>query len=259
VSHATETDAKSVHNTTYTVDICGALKGSECHSGAWGIVYSPICQLLFACTYILIQWFCLVCGVVQIVPKDGSPIIDDHIDIAGMYPLGTSLDPRITNLKTINEREGVRLEMNGGRHPYEGTEGVKQMAIIDFLCDQERTGLEGLEKGGDDKLRIKRREAEQQLKARSPEDDNKGGSDEKEGNGDDKKDGDDTRSLRFKSYGHDEDRKADVLRLDWVTKYACDNYERDEEDPDSKNHWGFFTWFIVLYAPLFSATHRVFI
>jgi hypothetical protein len=143
--------------------------------------------------------------------------------------------------------------MNGGRHPFEGEGGVKQMAIIDFLCDQERTGLEGLEKGGDDKKRIKRREAEQQLKARSPEDDNDGGSGEKEGNGDD----DDARSLRFKSYGHDEDRKADILKLEWLTKYACDSYEHDEEDPDTKNHWGFFTWFIVLYVPSFRPDHRV--
>jgi hypothetical protein len=183
-----------------------------------------------------------------ITPTKGSSFLDHHISIAGNYVMGhgRTLDPTITNLKKINGREGVRLELHGGKHPFNDKHGEKQVAIIDFICDPDRTGLEGLESDGGDKKMLKAREAElsERQQRRSPADD-----DEKDGDndGDDsKKEKEDTsRSLRFKSYGHDEDRDADALRLEWYTKYACDAYE-GHHDTDGGSHWGFFTWFIVL-------------
>ena len=57
---------------------------------------------------------------------------------------------------------------------------------------------------------------------------------------------DDGKSLTFVSYGSIDD-KTDVLRLNWRTKYACEDFEDDDDESSSKgSHWGFFTWFIIM-------------
>ena len=57
---------------------------------------------------------------------------------------------------------------------------------------------------------------------------------------------DDGKSLTFVSYGAI-DEKTDVLRLNWRTKYACEDFEDDDDDSSNKSsHWGFFTWFIIM-------------
>lgn len=184
-------------------------------------------------------------------PKGGEPFLDHNINIAGNYVglSGKSLDPRITNLKKVDEREGVRLELHGGKHPFESRRGEEQMAVIDFVCDPDRTGLEGLVSEEEDKEQVKTRRAAY-LRPRSPKDDDKKDDDKKDDEKDDGDD-DDTRSLRFKSYGHDSEHNTETLHLEWRTKYVCDSYEGEpvpdpEPDPRAGNHWGFFTWFIVL-------------
>jgi len=52
-------------------------------------------------------------------------------------------------------------------------------------------------------------------------------------------------SLTFVSYGPVEGREnMEVLRLDWRTKYACEDFEDDADG--KKGGWGFFTWFILM-------------
>jgi hypothetical protein len=55
-----------------------------------------------------------------------------------------------------------------------------------------------------------------------------------------------TPSLYFEDY--DTTGKAeDVLTLIWRTKYACED-AKQEKDAEKKSHWGFFTWFIIMYV-----------
>lgn len=126
-----------------------------------------------------------------------------------------------------SEKEGVRLTLKGGVYERE------QRAVIELLCDKSRTGLEGEwepkdkpapDESKEEKLQRKLARAgdvafpEKQLKK------------------------DDT-ALVWQSYGHSEDKNIDVLKLTWHTKYAC---EERVERSDPSNHWGFFTWIVIL-------------
>ncbi|KAI9760470.1 MAG: hypothetical protein M4579_001664 [Chaenotheca gracillima] len=218
-------------NTTYTINPCnklrrtkGVAKDKECPNGAH------------------------VCGIEHVLYDDGH-LDEDPLGIkviAGDFPTshGLSLDAQWTRLSTSSshadsEKEGLRLEMHGGRYPLKSS-GKKQKAIVEFLCDRERTGLErgsGLGDGSkkDDE---KEDEGEPEERRRRAEDD------------DDEEDGrhqtsnSDEKSLRLISYKEGE--TEDILRLEWRTKYACEG-ETDRKDGGSGNgHWGFFTWFIII-------------
>lgn len=109
---------------------------------------------------------------------------------------------------------------------------MAQQAIIDFVCDPER---DGLERPGADKGEGKSKRAEE-ADATDDDDANE--------NHDSNEKADDASSLRFISYGHEEDLGSDVLRLEWLTKHACEGFEGDDES--KSNSWGFFTWLIIL-------------
>lgn len=158
---------------------------------------------------------------------------------------GGELNPKYTRLRNSGshadaDREGLRVELNGGDHA-----GVKQKAIVEFVCDQDKTGLEGLTgKAMADKTRRE----------------------EEDGDGQDRKplpDPNEGKSLKFLNYrventggsGSHEDEEMGVLRLEWMTKYACEKTKggKNREDdpvpgtpPSKTSGWGFFTWFIVM-------------
>ncbi|OJD13758.1 hypothetical protein AJ78_05808 [Emergomyces pasteurianus Ep9510] len=168
----------------------------------------------------------MVCGVQR--SSDENKILG-AIPIAGNFVQnsGRSLDPKITRLKSSDSQlEGLRIELHGGKYPFNGKD-FKQQAVIEMTCDRERTGLEGDWTG----KRVKR-VAEDGSGGDKPDDK----PDNKKGEQDDKK------SLRFKSYGQVDN--VFVLRLDWSTKYACEDFEDDGNGKG--NHWGFFTWLIVV-------------
>lgn len=136
----------------------------------------------------------------------------------------------------------MRVKISGGTIPEpELKKKYPASAIIDFQCDPDRTGLEGLK--NDDDL-------DQATDSKLRRDDG-----EKDDSGD--KEGEDkpdtkTSSLTFQSFNLVDDKEGFVLRLDWKTKYACEDYKR--ENPGSgggsgSGHWGFFTWLIIMYAP----------
>lgn len=169
-----------------------------------------------------------VCGIERsYVPDDETWGITGVIPVAGNYETGGggSFDPKIIRLKAADaDAEGVRIEMHGGKYPFFSNTGRKQQAVFEFICDHDRTGLEGLE---DADTRNFRKRVDQGL-------------------GDPEKKDEEVNSLRFKSYGPVDD--IDVLRLDWLTKKACEDEEDDDSDDEKKSdgHWGFFTWFIVM-------------
>jgi hypothetical protein len=117
-------------------------------------------------------------------------------------------------------REGIRAILHGGRFPFEDKkEGRNQRAIIEFVCDKEKTGLEGDEKDNgdmeddkdDDKKEKDGDKKEEKLRRR--EESSEGKCEESDS------------SLRFCGYRTEEDGKDKVqtLRLEWRTKYACED------------------------------------
>lgn len=178
-------------------------------------------------------------------PADNSHTITKVIPIAGEYATshGRHLDPVLTRLKNSashsdSGREGVRVEFNGGSYPFEKSKGLKEKAIIEFVCDPDRTGLEHVE----NKTRTDSKDEKKEEKRAE------GGEDKgKEGDEDDETKPEDEPSLQFVSFNveGEPDRQVQVLRLNWRTKYACEG--KTEHAPSSKsNHWGFFTWFLIM-------------
>jgi hypothetical protein len=165
------------------------------------------------------------------------------LPIAGYEnPLGGgSKDVEINLLKSLDpSTEGVRVKISGGTIlETEMKKKYPASAIIDFQCDPDRTGLEGLK--NDDDL-----DQATDSKLRRDDDEEKDDGDDKEG--DDKPDTK-TSSLTFQSFGLVDDKEGFVLRLDWKTKHACEDYKRDNPDSSGGNgggHWGFFTWLIIM-------------
>lgn len=219
-------------------------------------VLHPPCPYVFANTP-------TVCGIRS--EHDLSGIKNDSItpiDIAGNYVLQSGrnmqLDPKFELLRDSKSnsdasREGVRIELHGGRLPFEDKKaGTDQRAIIEFVCDKEREGDEGGEKDDNE------RADDGKDKEGDKKDDDKKDDDKKDSDGEKKeerlrrRDGegkgkceDSDASLRFCGYDLEDvgkDKKARTLRLEWRTKYACE----DAPAPDGGSHWGFFTWFIIM-------------
>lgn len=114
------------------------------------------------------------------------------------------------------------MRLGGGQYLDDKKTKKDAGAVIEFQCDPTRSGLEGISTEEDT--------AEEQLRAKEDGDES----------------GDKSRSLRFQSFGP-ADNESYVLKLDWKTRYACDDYLSSKKG-GSSNHWGFFTWFIVMYA-----------
>ncbi|KAF2143492.1 uncharacterized protein K452DRAFT_325997 [Aplosporella prunicola CBS 121167] len=247
----------SVMNFTFTLDICKGLKdntkiptGDKCPVGT------------------------RVCGIDSSYnPAENHEQIVQVVPIAGDFQgsTGKTLDPKITRLRHSDsnadaDKEGLRIELNGGKYPMNKRKGQKQKALIEFLCDNR---TDGVDESQEDKEKEKRREErrlarllkrEEQKKDEDGEkDDDKDDDKDKDDDDDDDddKDSEDKRPLKFISYKEEADQTK-VLRLEWRTKYACE--KRDGADSPSKTrseHWGFFTWFIIIVF-LAIATYLIF-
>ncbi len=228
----------------------------------------------------------VVCAIKRVI-GDESDSITEVIPIAGSLENheGTAFDYEVTRLKTSDsnadsKKEGLRLVLKGGRHQLRD-----QRAVIEFLCARNQTGLEG-EWEAEDKYEKSSKRKRDDKKDDDKKDDDKKDDDKKDDDkkdddkkdddkkdddkkddkkDDDKKDGDDNKkggddeevehqlkkddaALIWESYGTEKD--ADILRLTWHTKYACekrdDNDVEDPEKPASGGSWGFFTWVFIM-------------
>lgn len=188
-------------NTTYVLNICNVLgKAANRPEGKCGMSKN-------------------VCGFVRETPEDGNGISQWGYPIAGLEPLGHGTkDPEFTRLSEIDEnKQGLRIKMTGGEYRSGIDAKTKKAgAIIDFTCDPDRSGLEGVRTTEDEPVDGKRRRDEEKAPAAS---------------------------LQFKSFGPDADDLY-TLKLDWRTRYACDDYQRGKSDGSS--HWGFFTWALII-------------
>lgn len=142
------------------------------------------------------------------------------------------------------DRSGLRLVLGGGEAPMSEPESQRrpQRAVVDFICDAKRTGLEGEWDEGEDHYEHKRgldRRDEGGKKATEDEDITKNHQLMKDG-----------AALIFESYGPaSSDSKMDELRLTWYTSAACIDKRDDGSGAgggDDGSHWGFFTWLIIM-------------
>ncbi|KAH0523202.1 hypothetical protein TsFJ059_008245 [Trichoderma semiorbis] len=238
-------------NTTYTVDICQPLKKSgkakskeECPNGT------------------------RVCAITRFL-KDDQDSVTKVVAIAGGLENagGSQFEYEATRLKNSDsnsdsQKEGLRLVLKGGKHPLTGpvSERRTQKAVIEFLCDPEKTGTEGEWASEDEyeKAPSTRRRAEDDKGDKKEKDDDKSGEDgdkDKDKDDDGKQDSaiehqlkNENAALIWEDYAKEKD--ADVLRLTWYTKHACEKRDggkdEDKEPSDSSASWGFFAWFVII-------------
>ncbi|KIY02461.1 uncharacterized protein Z520_02600 [Fonsecaea multimorphosa CBS 102226] len=205
------------YNTTWTIDLCAPLKKLE------GIRDQDQCP-----------HGTRVCGVVRSWnpaddPEKKHVQVENVIPIAGNFEssTGAGLDPKVTRLKAQDANsDGLQIELNGGNYNH-----MKQKAVVQLTCDKDRTGNEE-----------KRKRSRKQKKR----DDDGEDSDKDKDKNKDEVEQPSTSSLEFVSYGQVEGKdKVEVLRLNWRTKYACEDYA-DSDEATRKSGWGFFTWFILI-------------
>jgi autophagy-related protein 27 len=148
--------------------------------------------------------------------------------------------------KAKDAKQGLRLILKGGVY-----EDKEQQAVIEFVCDEKRSGLE-------DEWEAEDRYESSRLPISSASED------EKDSDKDDKtkvspgsetqlsKEGDP--SLEWNSYGRISGSAEYILHMTWKTKYACekvpegDGGKDGEKEGDNapRRHWGFFTWIVLL-------------
>lgn len=195
------------------------------------------------------------------IQGDDIDNVDKVIAIAGNLENygGKAFDYEAARLKSSDshsdsKKEGLRLTLKGGKYPLTGPvkQRREQRAVIEFLCDHDKTGLEGEWESedrydGDNKLRARADDKDDDKKGEEDEDDGESGIDHQL-----KKD---DAALIWESYGLNDKEDADILRLTWYTKHACEkprddkdggDKEDDDNDGDSSSHWGFFTWIIIM-------------
>ncbi len=192
----------------------------------------------------------LVCAIRENIDlTDTNNATITPIDIAGSYKMnsGCELDPRFELLSASKSnadagREGVRVELHGGQlNLKEAKKKIDQRAIIEFVCDKERSGLERNEKDDGEFEPDDGKEKDDDADGRQDDGKKLRRRDE---NGRGKCEESDA-SLRFCGYELEkpaENKEVQTLRLEWRTKYACTDAPSDL----GQSHWGFFTWFIIM-------------
>jgi hypothetical protein len=200
-----------------------------------------------------------VCAIKHLIDPRKDPKESDSIEavipIAGnlVEHGGKTFDFTATRLKSSDsvsdsKKEGVRIAMSGGVY-----EGREQKAVVEMICDKDRTGTEG-EWESEDRYDPDGEKEKEKREEDKKEDDKK----EEEG-GD--KDGDKgkvddevgwtERQLKKENAalvweGYNRQEGSDTLQLTWYTKYACETSVPDDKPEDASSHWGFFTWLVIL-------------
>ena len=180
----------------------------------------PGANRLFRCTppSLTCTFSSTVCAIERLYNTvENLPTINHTIPIAGDF--GGALDPKWTRMKssasnTDKEKEGIRLEMNGGKD----SDGQKAKAIVEFLCD---TGT--------------REDRRRDLLMAGNEDDDGTGEDADKGG----EEVDDEHGGKLKLVSWDVEQGTKVLRLDWTTKFGCEDV-KDDGTGSSSGHWGEF-------------------
>ncbi|KAJ5493737.1 Autophagy-related protein 27 [Penicillium fimorum] len=221
LTHSVTTD-DYVTNTTYRLNICNILEGAARYGDATCGTGKN------------------VCGFVHRTPKDGNGGSTFGFPIVGLDPAGKDpKNPEPKRLKDVDpETEGLRVKLEGGSYKGDVNDQKPQKAaaIIDFQCDHERSGLEGLHTITEDSEKKERRRRADGEEVGAVPSGNSTLGDNNSNN---------SSSLQFKSFALSDDDTY-ILRLDWRTKYACDEFEKEKGDTPGSKSWGFFTWLIII-------------
>jgi len=176
-----------------------------------------------------------VCGVdLETNWVENKTMVHEVVPIAGDYQMnhGLKLESTVQRLKdsesnTDSDKEGIRVTLSGGKSNNNNKNGKKQKAVIEFLCDPENDG----------------KDTEVDDRPEDPDEDGKGEGEKRKREEKENKE----KSLRFISYKDEKGDKGEewgVLRLEWNTKYACENAV--DMPKEAGAHWGFFTWLIII-------------
>lgn len=215
-----EDKTASFRNTTYTIDLCKPLKRVSFDK-------IPAAEQCPGGTW--------VCGIERVINKqDKQDTFVEATPIAGNLKDfgGGSLDAKWLRLqssksKADSEKEGLRLTIGGGFRTDPETKVKRlQQAVVEFICDENLKGDENLW---------------------DPEDKYDDGKSKRAESG--------NSSLSYLGYDN-KGENEDVLFLEWRTRYACEGSKK-EQDALKGEHWGFFTWFIII-AFLSTATYLIF-
>lgn len=275
-----ESSTDAHQNTTYTVDICQPLKKSgkakskeECPNGTRGKAvvhvhfYPPFwwgggVPDLYLLTNV---WSYIACAITRFLKGDQDSVTKVVAIAGGLENAGGSqFDYEATRLKNSDsnsdsQKEGLRLVLKGGKHPLNGpvSERREQKAVIEFICDPDKTGTEGEWASEDEyeKAPASKRAAEDDKGDKKDKDDKDKSGDEGDKDDDGKQDSsiehqlkNENAALIWEDYA--DQKGVDVLRLTWYTKYACEKRDGgkddDHEPTDSSASWGFFTWFVIM-------------
>jgi hypothetical protein len=176
--------------------------------------------------------------------KDEAPdTVLRVIPISMKKGIGNDFEYEVHRLKTSDsnsdsQKEGLRLILKGGSY-----DGRDQKAVVEFICDKDRTGLEGEWDHEDEYVPERATLLGRRDAVLSTTDDEPDGPE----TGEERQLLNENAALIWNSYGPttDDDSHTDVLRLTWHTKYACE--KRQEGGSDAQpGHWGFFTWLVIL-------------
>ena len=184
-----------------------------------------------------------VCGIEKQTFEDtGDTEVTDYLPIVRTYTHdGVTMEPKWTRLKSSDsnadsQKEGLRVRLAGGKVKGKDGKTRDQQAIVEFLCEREgdkvRRQLQGRDDDGGDEKKGK-----PEWEAAKKAEDGVGG------------------TIQFLSY------EEDTLRLEWRTKYGCEDAKDDKDDKpkdgdgdgdgedggnSSSGGWGFFSWFFFL-------------
>jgi len=224
------------HNTSYAVDVCGALRRKEGGKEAEGCPDGTrVCAIKH-------RWdpeTGKAVGVDQVIPivvGDDKAIAWEAKRLAG--------DDDGKAAKDGGKKEGLRLTLQGTTKYQERA----QRTVVDFRCNPDLEGTESEWESLDEYVPGEKKNTRRKEEEKKKDDDKKD---------DDKKEGDSTpekqlkkdgAALVWEGYKREKDASGgdmDTLYLTWYTKHACDAAVDQPTEEESKS-WGFFTWFVIL-------------
>lgn len=135
------------------------------------------------------------------------------------------------------KKEGLRLTLQGGTYQQRA-----QRTVVEFRCNPDVTGTEGEWESLDEYVPKEQSEGGKKNGRR----DEKG--DESTPEQQLKKDGAALIWQGYKREKGEKDGDMDTLYLTWYTKSVCDAAADRPAPEQESSHWGFFTWFVILYA-----------
>ena len=151
------------------------------------------------------------------------------------------------------KKEGLRLTLQGSTYQQRA-----QRTVVEFRCNPDLAGTEGEWESPDEYVPGKEDGGKKNSRREEKGGDDKGKGDEGDESTPEQQRKKDGAALVWGGYKREKDDKGgdmDTLYLTWNTKYACDAAVDQPVPEQESNHWGFFTWIVILYVPPIFPSH----